>query len=165
VKEVLKPLTPEDAYPNTVKKLESFQAGYGTVSVRSCMPPYPDPPSRSFLRSHAHTLTRPQVLFFEDPHPTQELADKFALYAQHFPVWAEHSNAMHQYVLWTALEAEGFGASLQHYNPVVDQRAQNEWGVPLEWHLRAQLVFGGRAGEPGDKAFEPLEKRVFVHGK
>jgi predicted oxidoreductase (fatty acid repression mutant protein) len=89
---------------------------------------------------------------------------------------------MHQFVLWTALETEGFGANLQHvrlilfrilftflttyqYNPVVDQKAQNHWGIPLDWSLKAQLVFGGRAGEPGEKAFEPLEKRVFVHGK
>lgn len=71
---------------------------------------------------------------------------------------------MHQFALWVALEAEGFGANLQHYNPLVDQKAQEHWGVPLEWKLRAQLVFGGRAGEPGEKEVKPLEERVFVHG-
>jgi predicted oxidoreductase (fatty acid repression mutant protein) len=71
---------------------------------------------------------------------------------------------MHQFALWVALEAEGFGANLQHYNPIVDQRAQQHFDIPLEWKLRAQLVFGGKAGEAGEKRFEPLEKRVFVHG-
>ena len=76
---------------------------------------------------------------------------------------------MHQYALWVALEAEGFGANLQHYNPIVDQRVQNEWNVPQEWALRAQLVFGGRvdgeAGKPGDKTFKDIEgTRLFVHG-
>lgn len=50
------------------------------------------------------------------------------------------------------------------YNPVVDQRAQKEWDIPLTWSLKGQLVFGGRAGEPGEKKFQPIEERLFVHG-
>jgi len=43
-----------------------------------------------------------------------------------------------------------------------------QWGVPAEWALTAQLVFGGeaegaRAGLP-TKSEEPIEKRLFVHG-
>ena len=72
---------------------------------------------------------------------------------------------MHQFALWTALEAEGFGANLQHYNPLIDVKAKSEWNVPLTWKLRAQLVFGGKAGEPGEKTFKPVEERLFVHGK
>jgi len=72
---------------------------------------------------------------------------------------------MHQYVLWTALEQEGFGANLQHYNPVIDQKAQAHWNIPQEWSLKAQLVFGGRAAEPAQKSFEPVEERLFIHGK
>jgi predicted oxidoreductase (fatty acid repression mutant protein) len=72
---------------------------------------------------------------------------------------------MHQFVLWAALEAEGFGANLQHYNPVVDRKVQEHWNVPLDWSLKAQLVFGGRAGQLPEKTFQPLEERVFVHGK
>jgi predicted oxidoreductase (fatty acid repression mutant protein) len=71
---------------------------------------------------------------------------------------------MHQIIAWTALDAEGLGANLQHYNPLVDQKIQNEWNVPQQWKLRAQLVFGGRGGEAGEKQFKPLEERVFVHG-
>lgn len=51
----------------------------------------------------------------------------FPLYAQHFSGWAVQSNAMHQYMLWTALEAEGCGCNLQHYNPIIDQKAKTEW--------------------------------------
>jgi len=72
---------------------------------------------------------------------------------------------MHQYALWVALEAEGFGANLQHYNPIIDQKAAEHWKIPLEWKLRGQLVFGGRAGEPGEKQFQDVQgKRLFVHG-
>jgi len=88
-----------------------------------------------------------------------------ALYAHHFGDWSEHTNAMHQYALWVALEAEGLGANLQHYNPIIDQKAAQEWSIPLEWKLRGQLVFGGRAGEPGEKKFQEVQgKRLFVHG-
>jgi predicted oxidoreductase (fatty acid repression mutant protein) len=68
-------------------------------------------------------------------------------------------------VLWTALETEGFGANLQHYNPVVDAKIQEAWDVPKEWSLKAQLVFGGRAGEPSEKQFKPVEERLRVYGK
>jgi predicted oxidoreductase (fatty acid repression mutant protein) len=34
VLEVLKPLTPEEQFPNTEKKIQGFKAGYGTVSIR-----------------------------------------------------------------------------------------------------------------------------------
>ena len=107
---------------------------------------------------------RQQVLFFEDPEPIDNLRKNIPIYAHHYADWAEHSNAMHQFALWTALEAEGFGANLQHYNPIVDQKVQQHYEIPLDWKLRAQLVFGGKAGEAGEKSFAPLSKRVFVHG-
>lgn len=94
------------------------------------------------------------------------MEQQFPLYADKMPQWSEHSNAMHQYALWMALEAEGAGANLQHYNPVIDSKVQETWKVPAAWSLKAQLVFGGRAGEPGEKTFKPIEgQRLFVHGK
>lgn len=75
---------------------------------------------------------------------------------------------MHQYALWTALEAEGLGCNLQHYNPIVDNKAKEQWKINMEWSLKAQLVFGG-LGEGAreglkKKEFQPVEDRVFVHG-
>lgn len=73
---------------------------------------------------------------------------------------------MLQFAVWTALEAEGLGASLQHYNPLVDARVAEEWKVPVTWKLTAQLVFGGRAStEPlPEKTFLPLEEKLKVFG-
>jgi uncharacterized protein len=72
---------------------------------------------------------------------------------------------MHQYVLWTALEKEGFGANLQHYNPLIDQKIASTWNVPENWSLKSQLVFGKPEGQPGEKQFKPVEgERVFIHG-
>jgi len=71
-------------------------------------------------------------------------------------------------MLWTALEAEGLGCNLQHYNPLPDQKASAIWNVPLEWSLKAQLVFGGEVDgarkDLGTKSEEPIEKRLFIHG-
>lgn len=85
-------------------------------------------------------------------------------YASHFPTWAEHSEGMLQLALWTALELEGLGANLQHYNPSIDARVAEAWDVPASWRLRAQLVFGGRAGVPGEKTFRPIEEKLKVFG-
>ncbi|KAF2014542.1 Nitroreductase [Aaosphaeria arxii CBS 175.79] len=135
VKEVLKPIVPADQFAKTEERVNGFKAGYGTI------------------------------LFFEDPEPVQALQKQFALYAEHFPVWSEHTSAMHQFALWVALEAEGFGANLQHYNPIIDQKAQAEWNIPQLWKLRAQLVFGGKVAEAGEKQYKPVEgERLFVHG-
>ncbi|KAF1919369.1 Nitroreductase-like protein [Ampelomyces quisqualis] len=135
VLEVLKPLTPDEQFPQTKQKINGFKGAKGTI------------------------------LFYEDPEPVENLRKSFPLYAHHFGDWSEHTNAMHQYALWVALEAEGFGANLQHYNPIIDQKAAQHWNIPLGWKLRSQLVFGGRAGEPGEKKFQETHgKRLFVHG-
>jgi len=125
----------EEQFPKTEQKIGGFKAAKGTI------------------------------LCYEDPEPVEGLRKAFPLYAHHFGDWSEHTNAMHQYALWVALEAEGLGANLQHYNPIIDQKAAQEWSIPLEWKLRGQLVFGGRAGEPGEKKFQEVQgKRLFVHG-
>ncbi|KAK0674056.1 Nitroreductase-like protein [Cercophora samala] len=131
---ILKSIVPEASFASTAARMAGFKAGAGTV------------------------------LFFEDQDVVKGMQEKFALYADRFDPWAGHSSAMLQFAVWTALEAEGLGANLQHYNPLVDEKVQQEWSVPATWKLSAQLVFGGRAGEAGDKTFEPLETKYKVFG-
>ncbi|RHZ65185.1 nitroreductase family protein [Aspergillus thermomutatus] len=100
-----------------------------------------------------------------DPAHIKPFSEKFATYKDHFQPWAEHSNAMHQYFLWTALESLGFGANLQHYNPLIDAPVAKQWDVPSDWRLIAQLVFGSREGEAGEKVQKPIEERVKIFGK
>lgn len=127
---------PQDVWTNhTLPKLKGFRAAVGTI------------------------------LFYEDPAHIKPMSEKFATYKDHFGQWAEHSNAMHQFFLWTALESLGFGANLQHYNPLIDKPVSKEWNIPDEWRLIAQLVFGSKEGEAGEKAFKPIEERVKIFGK
>ncbi len=43
------------------------------------------------------------VLFFEDKGVVRSMQEAAPLYADQFPIWAHQTNAMHQYVIWTAL--------------------------------------------------------------
>lgn len=105
-----------------------------------------------------------QILFFEDQTVVEKMQAQFATYADKFPLWATQSDAMLQYALWVALDQENVGASLQHYNPLVDEKVATTWNIPKEWKLNAQLVFGNKLGSAGDKEFAPLETKVEVFG-
>ncbi|KAJ5216959.1 nitroreductase family protein [Penicillium chermesinum] len=105
------------------------------------------------------------ILFYEDPAHIKPFQEKFPAYKDHFEPWAVQSNAMHQYFLWTALETLGFGANLQHYNPLIDAPVAKEWSLPTEWRLVAQLVFGSPEAEGAEKPKKPVEERVKFYGK
>ncbi|KAJ5119865.1 hypothetical protein N7448_010534 [Penicillium atrosanguineum] len=105
------------------------------------------------------------VLFYEDPAPVKLLEEKWPMLKDQFPIWSNHSSGMHQLAVWTLLEAEGLGCSLQHYGSLISVQTSEQWSIPIEWSLKAQLVFGKPTGPPREKTFEPLDKRLFVHGK
>lgn len=132
VKDALRPMVPAESFGTTEKKLDSFAAGAGTV------------------------------LFYEDQDVVKGLQQQFAAYADNFPIWSEHSTGIAQFAVWTALAEAGIGASLQHYNPVVDDAAQKEWDIPASWKLRAQMPFGSNEAPIGDKPFMDDAQRFRV---
>lgn len=134
VEDALRRIVPAENFAPTEQKLNGFKAGAATV------------------------------LFFEDQTVVQGLQAQFPSYAENFPIWSEHTNAMHQYAVWTTLAAAGVGANLQHYNPLPDAAIANEYGLPESWKLRAQMVIGGIAAAAGEKQFAPLEERLKVFG-
>ena len=123
VRETLRKIVPDAAFEGTNAKINSFAAGYGTV------------------------------LFYEDQDVVKSLQEQFALYADNFPVWSEHSSAIAQFAVWTALSEQNIGASLQHYNPIVDAEIAEIFDIPANWKLRAQLVFGSIEAPAGEKTF------------
>ena len=50
------------------------------------------------------------------------------------------------------------GASLQHYNPLVDTAAQQAFNIPKTWKLLAQMPFGTSVGPDGEKTFFPQSR-------
>ncbi len=130
--DVLKKIVPEEAFAQTKEKLEGFKSGYGTL------------------------------LFFEDQSVVEGLQEAFSLYKDNFPVWSLQSSGMLQYAIWTQLSDLGLGASLQHYNPLIDEEVKKEWTIPDKWKLLAQMPFGKAVEHAGDKAFSPIEERIKV---
>ncbi|QQZ09969.1 nitroreductase family protein [Heyndrickxia vini] len=128
--ETLRKIVPAENFGSTEDKMNAFGSGYGTV------------------------------LFFEDNSVVEGLQKQFPLYAENFPIWSLQSSGMLQHVIWTSLELEGFGASLQHYNPLIDDEVKKEWNIPSEWKLLAQMPFGKPTAPAGEKEFAPLEDRV-----
>lgn len=102
------------------------------------------------------------ILYFYDENVVKGLQEKFALYADNFPVWANHANAMLQLSIWTMLRELNVGASLQHYNPVIDERIKKVFNIPENYKLVAQMPFGGIVDEPAPKDAEDVNKRVSI---
>jgi predicted oxidoreductase (fatty acid repression mutant protein) len=62
--------------------------------------------------------------------------------AETFKVWSGQSSGMLQFAVWTALETEGLGASLQHYNvfgEVFENLVRKAAGAPDSWKVRPVL--------------------------
>ncbi|RDX41341.1 Nitroreductase [Polyporus arcularius HHB13444] len=133
---VLKEIVPADQFPATEGRIKGFANGHGTV------------------------------LFFEDETVVKDLQTKFALYQDRFPTWSQHASGILQFIVWTALENEGLGASLQHYNPLITPQVLSTWDLPSSWSLVAQLPFGKPSAPAGEKTFQPVEGvRFKVFGK
>ncbi|CAI6253853.1 unnamed protein product [Periconia digitata] len=105
------------------------------------------------------------VLFFDDQSAYEGLPPRFKAIASTSPAWEDHSSGMHQFTVWTALEAEGLGCNLQHYQAAVEQHVQEAFDVPKNWTLKAQLVFGTPVGAlPEAKAKTGLDSSLRVFG-
>ena len=131
--ETLRSIVPAENFASTEQKMRAFRGGYGTV------------------------------LFFEDQPTVQGLQNQFPLYGDNFPVWSLQSSGMLQYLVWVALEAAGFGASLQHYNPLIDEKVEKAWNVSKGWKLLGQMPFGKPLATPDAKTFLPISDRVKVY--
>ena len=131
-KDCLREIVPADKFAPTEKKLASFAAACGTL------------------------------LYYNDKDTVRQLQAQFPTYKDNFPIWAQQANGMLQFAVWSALAEAGVGASLQHYNPLIDARAAQAFEIPSSWQLIAQMPFGTAEGIPMDKAIIPLEKRLFV---
>ncbi len=122
------------------------------------------PQSASFKRSSRPMKTSSQAV--PATYPFSILSSIVCIQLLTLPIGSEQTNGMHQYVMWTAFDAEGLGCNLQHYNPLIDVRLETEFNIPTTWSMKAQLVFGKPEGEkPGPKPKNELEKSLKVFGK
>lgn len=128
----LRAIVPAEAFAPTEAKMKAFAAGAGTV------------------------------LFYEDQATIKGLQEQFATYAAAFPGFSEHSTGMAQLAVWNALSDAGIGASLQHYNPIIDAAVAEAFNIPAEWKLAAQMPFGSIEAAAGEKSFIADEGRFLT---
>lgn len=102
------------------------------------------------------------ILFFDDPKVTTELQTAYPTYAHNFPIWAQQVQGSHQFATWVGLETLGFGANLQHYIGMADDRIKALAGVPESWTLVAQMPFGQPQTRPATKDKLPLSETLIV---
>lgn len=131
--ESLRKVVPADKFQPTKDKINSFKAGYGTV------------------------------LYYEDQNVVKSLQEQFPLYKANFPIWSEQSNGMLQLFVWTALQDEGYGASLQHYTELVEEDVKKEWNLPDSWKLIGQMPFGKPTAQPDEKQFNYTDEHFKVY--
>lgn len=132
-KDILQKIVAPEHFAVTESKIDThFAAGYGTV------------------------------LFYEDMEVIEGMQKAHPLYSENFPVWSQQTSGMLQFAVWTMLEDLGLGASLQHYNPLIDGEVAQMWHINPKWKLIAQMPFGNPTREPEEKEFLPVDGRVLM---
>jgi len=133
VLDALRAIVPAEAFAATEQRVTgSFLPGYGTV------------------------------LFFEDQSVIAGYQKQYFMYADNFPLWSNQASGMLQFTVWTMLEDAGMGASLQHYNPLIDKQVAETWHIDPNWKLLSQMPFGVPTAPPAAKTFLPVEPRVKI---
>lgn len=128
---VLPLVSDEKAVVRTNKKIDGFKAGDGTV------------------------------IFLENQTINQSLRERFPLYASSVDLWADQGQGFVQYGVWLALHELGFGVSLQHYNPLIDDYIYDVLKVERHFKIVGQMPFGHIAGEFTNKTYIDLKQRFF----
>ncbi|MBK5201264.1 MAG: nitroreductase family protein [Spirochaetaceae bacterium] len=112
------------------EKIDSFKKGFGTI------------------------------LYFIDTSVVKGLEEQFPLYAPKFFEWAKQSAGMLELSIWSGLKELSIGASIQHYNPIIDKMVKELFDIPENYELNAQMPFGGINTEPSPKDKEDISLRV-----
>lgn len=128
----LKGIVSPKNFEKTKNKITSFSKGYGTL------------------------------LYFEDLNIINDLTEQFPEYADNFLIWANQTSGMLQYLIWTLLAEKNIGASLQHYNPIIDDIVKNEFNIDINWKLIAQMPFGNILKQADTKTLLNSDKKLKI---
>ncbi|MBQ8482049.1 MAG: nitroreductase family protein [Alphaproteobacteria bacterium] len=128
----LKGIIPSQRQKVTEEKIKGFAKAYGTI------------------------------LFFEDKDALRELKKQFPAYRKNMKIWTQQANGMLQFMIWQIMAENNIGASLQHYNEIIEDDVYSMYDLPKNWELVAQMPFGSIEKEPAEKTFLPLDERVKI---
>lgn len=131
-REALRAKVASEKFGPTDQKITSFKNAYGTI------------------------------LYFEEQDTVKKLQDTYPSYAQNFPVWSEQSTGIIQFAIWCALSEENIGASIQHYNELIETGIREKFSVPASWKITGQMPFGSIESPADKKEFLSVEERVKI---
>ncbi len=134
VEKALRQVVPADNFAQTKARIDSFRAGLGSI------------------------------LYYEDETVVKNLQTQFPAYAENFPRWSEHAHGITLYGIWMALAEINIGATVQHYNELIEAEVKARWDIPDHWSMRAQMPFGSIESPAEPKEFMPTEERFVVFG-
>lgn len=130
--EVMKGTVEGEQFEKTKEKLLGFKKAYGTI------------------------------LFFEDMDVIEKLQEKFPIYKDNFAKWSIEQNGMLQFNTWAGLRDKEIGASLQHYNELIESYVKETYHLPDSWDLKAQMPFGSIEKGSEEKEHMDLKKRFMI---
>ncbi|MDA3932174.1 MAG: nitroreductase family protein [Tenericutes bacterium] len=130
--EIMKGIVKGKQFENTKAKLNGFKGAYGTI------------------------------LFFDDMAVIEDLQEQYPLYKDNFSKWSVEQNGMLQSNVWVGLSMKGMGASLQHYNELIEEYIKTNYDIPQKWELRAQMPFGKIEDPAKEKEHMDVNKRIVV---
>lgn len=130
--DVMKTFVPAEQFVKTKAKMNAFKAAFGTI------------------------------LFYEDMSVIEELADKFPLYKEKFNNWSYEQSGSLQTNIWVALRTKHIGASLQHYNELIEDYVKDTYNLPQSWELRGQMPFGKIIKPAAKKDKIDVSKRFLI---
>lgn len=133
VMNTLRALVPEDKFARTQKKIEGFAGGHGTV------------------------------LLYLDEDAADKFRKNMPMYANNVEPWQLEHMGMLTLSTWLLLCEAGYAATLQHYNPIIDEAVQKRWNVKPSWRLLGQMPFGKAAETPMQRPMVPIEEKVFIY--
>jgi predicted oxidoreductase (fatty acid repression mutant protein) len=127
----LRPMVPQDKFGRTEKKLQGFANGHGTV------------------------------LFFLDEAVAEKYRKNMPLYAENVEPWQTEHLGMLSLSTWLLLCEAGYAATIQHYNPIIDDEVKKRWNIDENWRLLGQMPFGVAQETPGQKPNVAIEEKFF----
>jgi predicted oxidoreductase (fatty acid repression mutant protein) len=130
--EVMRGIVEGEQFEKTKDKILGFKSAYGTI------------------------------LFFDDTEVTENLQKKFPLYKENFAKWSIEQNGMLQSNIWVGLSSKNIGASLQHYNELIESFVKETFDIPNTWELRAQMPFGHVVEKASAKPQLEINKRFLI---
>lgn len=130
--DTIKSSTKPERYETLKAKIEGFKAGYGTI------------------------------LFFDNVLHIEDLQQRFPKVKDRFEMWMYQAQGMTQINVWNLISSYGMVASLQHYNPKIDEAIKALFNIPSFMTLQAQMPFGTQKGPLKPKDYRPIEDRFKV---